>query len=267
MYSQEKISEHIYRIIEQGDVCFYLVVGEKKACLLDTGWGTGNVRKLTESLTKLPVEVILTHGHCDHVGGSGFFQRVWMNEADIALFEVHSERKFREESFIREGGMCTAELAPVYRGSFLPAVDGQIFDLGGLHVRLFAVPGHTRGMLCPLILEERTIVLGDACGEGVLLWDQYSSTVSVYKNSLESLKQHADQFDINLRNHGTFSSGPELIDNVLDCCNLILAGNDDKQEVYFWGKSLYSAKMIDGSSGMRLDGKHGNIIYAADKAK
>ena len=53
--------------------------------------------------------------------------------------------------------------------------------------------GHTPGMMCPLVIEDRLIIFGDACGVGVLLFDEYSSSVLEYKNSLLSLKQYESE--------------------------------------------------------------------------
>ena len=56
------------------------------------------------------------------------------------------------------------------------------------------VSGHTPGMMCPLIQEERTIIFGDACGVSVLLFDEYSSCVSEYLKSLEVLKTYENDY-------------------------------------------------------------------------
>ena len=48
---------------------YYLAVGDKKAALIDTGCGIGNVLDEVREITDLPVEVLLTHGHLDHCGG------------------------------------------------------------------------------------------------------------------------------------------------------------------------------------------------------
>lgn len=44
----------------------YLIEGTKKAFLLDTGIGIGNVKEIVEKITNKPIEVCLTHGHGDH---------------------------------------------------------------------------------------------------------------------------------------------------------------------------------------------------------
>ena len=47
----------------------YLLCGEKYAILIDTGLGVSNIRKIVDSLTKLPVMTVTTHVHWDHIGG------------------------------------------------------------------------------------------------------------------------------------------------------------------------------------------------------
>lgn len=43
----------------------YLVLGEEKALLIDTGKGVGSLRKLIDTLTNLPVILVNTHCHPD----------------------------------------------------------------------------------------------------------------------------------------------------------------------------------------------------------
>ena len=72
-YQSEKINEHFIRIIDKTGVACYLVIGEEKACLLDTCNGFGNIKEYVEQLTDKPVFVLLTHGHHDHMGGANLF--------------------------------------------------------------------------------------------------------------------------------------------------------------------------------------------------
>lgn len=136
---------------------------------------------------------------------------------------------------------------------------------GGLTIQIVAVPGHTPGMICPLLLEERTIIFGDACGVSVLLFDEFSSCVSEYRKSLLNLKQYEQQYDNIYRNHGLFWSPKELLNNVIECCDLILSGRDDHAPVSIHGYDLFAAKGIS-TDGSRADNKEGNIFYAPEKA-
>lgn len=51
----------------------YLLCGTKRAILIDTGLGVSNIREVIDGLTKLPVTVITTHVHWDHIGGHKYF--------------------------------------------------------------------------------------------------------------------------------------------------------------------------------------------------
>ena len=47
----------------------YLLLGKERALLIDTGLGVGDLRAQVEQLTDLPVLVVSTHVHWDHIGG------------------------------------------------------------------------------------------------------------------------------------------------------------------------------------------------------
>src|SRR5580765_1025336 len=60
----------IYEPHQQEEIISYLIVGEKRALLFDTGMGISNIKKVVQELTKLPVIVLNSHTHDDHVGGN-----------------------------------------------------------------------------------------------------------------------------------------------------------------------------------------------------
>ena len=55
-------------------VISYLIVGQKKALLWDTGLGVQNIAKVIGRITKHPITVLNSHSHYDHVGGNILFQ-------------------------------------------------------------------------------------------------------------------------------------------------------------------------------------------------
>lgn len=267
-FKSEKLSKRLYRITDFTGVCCYLVLGDKKACLLDTMSGYGNVKEYVKKITDKPVFVILTHGHHDHMGGAALFEEVYMNLEDMPVFKSFGDMKRRlkdTKEQLQTADFSEKDMIRTRTKPMKDINDGDIFDLGGIRIKMIPVKGHTPGMMCPLLIEERTIIFGDACGVGVLLFDEYSSAVSEYRQSLFSLKRQEHEYDIVYRNHGTFTSPKELLDNVIECCDLILAGSDDHQPVTVHGMSLFAAKRT-GEHG-RIDGKEGNIMYAEDKAK
>ena len=56
----------------------FLVVGEERAALIDTGAGMGNLAKEVKEITDKPLYVLNTHGHVDHAGGNGQFPVVYL---------------------------------------------------------------------------------------------------------------------------------------------------------------------------------------------
>lgn len=268
IFKKEKLSERVYRIIEFSGVCCYLVIGDERACLIDTSCGYGNIKEYVKTITDKDVFVILTHGHHDHMGGSALFDEVYMNLDDMNVFNDFGTKENRSKD-IKEhketAHMEYEDLVPTRTDEIKDIKDGDVFDLGNLTIKMILVKGHTPGIMCPLIVEERKIIFGDACGVGVLLFDKYSSTVSEYRDSLVNLKRYEDYYDNIYRNHGTFFSGKELLDNVIECCDLILDGKDDHKPVSMHGFDLFAAKETKGHG--RADGKEGNILYALDKVR
>ena len=61
----------------------YLLCGQNKAALIDTGLGVSNIKSVVNHLTTLPVTVFTTHVHWDHIGGHKHFDRIAVHEAEI----------------------------------------------------------------------------------------------------------------------------------------------------------------------------------------
>ena len=97
-YHIEKLNEQTWLIEEYSNTAsayMYLLTGKERALLIDTGFGTIPLKSICEELTVLPVTVALTHGHVDHIGGTGAFEEVWLAKEDKELYEAHSREDVR----------------------------------------------------------------------------------------------------------------------------------------------------------------------------
>jgi glyoxylase-like metal-dependent hydrolase (beta-lactamase superfamily II) len=65
------IGPDTYLINEFGADSIYLVVGTRRALVIDTGSGFMDLKATVEGLTKLPYDVAIAHSHLDHAGGAG----------------------------------------------------------------------------------------------------------------------------------------------------------------------------------------------------
>lgn len=274
-FHHEKINDHLYRIIDHFDVCMYLAVGENKACLMDTGYGIAGLRSYIETITDLPVFVLLSHGHIDHASGCNEFDEVYLNQDDFSIYDLHMSEKFRNHfmPYLKDYDQFDYQQKKEH---IIPLKDKDEFDLDGLHIRAYQVPGHTRGMTMFLLEEQRIMIFGDGCGPGTILLEDCSTDIETYFQSLLKIKKIESAYDTVLRNHGTYHSPKVLLDNVIEVCKEILEGKDDRIELSEQEKTMMSIpqhmkafqakKTIMTDNGlMRVDKKEGNVSYREDK--
>lgn len=257
-FAAQQISPHLYRIHSVGGVCMYLVQGTHAAALLDTGFGVGNLRAFIQTLVNTPYFVLLSHGHLDHAGGSAQFDTVYLNQKDWALSARHTSlsnrhwdlKQLDNDLFSR---IPAEDWVPTRTSAYVPLSESDCFDLGDVQVMPIAVPGHTEGSMIFLIPEDRIAILGDACGESTLIKKEMMGT---YEKGLTHLSMFLDQFDIMLRNHGSFMSQKQIIEDNLTLARDIICGRDAAVPGCCMG--------VDGFFGRPLQhpGKEGNIFYA-----
>lgn len=269
-YLSEQISDHVYRIKDHYGVAVYLVVGTERACLIDTGYGLKGLRETVKSITKLPIIVLLTHGHVDHALGIYEFDTVYMSHYDLATYQIHSDPTFRPH-ILKEDCLSEDAFQAKRAMEFLDVKDGQEFDLGGITVRAYHIPGHTQGMMVYLICEERMILFGDACGPNTMIMEDCSTTLAEYSRSLQKLKEHEAEYDRVIRNHGTCESPKQLLDNVIAVCEKVQNHEDDHVLLPEPMQQMFRSKLSPvpkcycarSSEGTGLD--VGNINYREDK--
>lgn len=272
-FTHRNLTDRIIQIVDRTKTAMYLVLGKDKACLIDTGSGIGSLREYVDGLTNLTYDVILTHGHVDHASGAYEFvdKNIYLHPEDKELMRVHTIFENRIDYMLHvmheevDEAVLIPQLDPERTKSLSHA---DRFDLGGLNLEIIHTPGHTRGICMVLIEEEKTILFGDGCGVSVMLLDEYATSVEEYYGVLRNLKSYESRYDNIIRNHGTFTSPKELLDNVIECCVCILNGTDDKFSavglpVHY--DDAYFAKALDINTHGRVDGKQGNLAYRPEK--
>jgi len=244
------------------------VEGSHTAALLDTGSGLGDLRGFVEGITDKPIIVLVTHGHVDHASGAGQFENVYMPHADADIWKEHSDISFRKDGL----EMCPFR-DTIEESDFIPSLPlerfsdlrgGQRFDLGGIDIEVFDCPGHTKGSVVFLIVQERALLLGDACNSATFMQDDYSTSIEEYEESLRKLRKQVEgKYDRVYLSHGTGDGNVGLIDGVIQVCQDIKSGAVDDAPFSFRGiegKDQYIAKAMS-QFAERADGGIGNIVY------
>ena len=269
-YTLRKIEDSIYSLTDEAYVHAFLVVGEKRALLVDTCCGLGDIREAVREVTGLPVTVWCTHGHLDHMGGASVFEEVYLNPADRRLALKHSGKYMRVQYVRRilrdQYHFTEEEFVPGKRTGYLPLADQQILDLGGITAEAITFPGHTPGMTVVLLREKRVMILGDACNRLTYLMLEESGSVEEYRDVLVSFyREYYDQFDYALVSHDDEKVEKEIIPNTIEVCDGVLSGEDDHIPRMFFIHEGVLAKNIIEHRPVRTDGILGNIAYHREK--
>ncbi|MEM0482172.1 MAG: MBL fold metallo-hydrolase [Nitrososphaerota archaeon] len=172
------ISRGVY-LVDTGGLRFkntvaaYVVVGEKYAAVLDTGFSSSS-RRVAEAIAKIGAAdrlryIIPTHAHLDHCGATGDLASMYKG-AEVYAHEralphllnptrllENVKALYGDYVFSLMGGMkpVDEERSHVMR-------DGAEIDLGGLTIRSIYTPGHAPHHLSLLLMEPGYIVTGDA---------------------------------------------------------------------------------------------------------
>jgi glyoxylase-like metal-dependent hydrolase (beta-lactamase superfamily II) len=271
-FKAEEAGQGVTRIFGLSNESCYLVEGNNKALLIDTTTGIGNIKEFCSRLTELPITVVNTHGHQDHAGGNFVFEEIYIHEKDIELMYDLGHSKVRidhmnsrfqilsdKESVILEDG----DVSEVKTIRCHPLREGDIFDLGGRFLEVIETPGHTKGSVSFFDRENRYFFSGDSCNSHTLLIPGHSTTVEEFKETLIKMKGLMESFDVYFTCHGRGELPKSCIDDVLECCEEILAGRNDGVPFNLHGYPAISARSFI-RPGLLKDGKSGNVVYTKD---
>lgn len=214
-FATAKIDEGLYRIVDVLGNHAYLVLGETSALLVDTCGGFGDIRACLEALSDLPVTVVLTHGHEDHLMGAYWYEEAYLSTLDGGnrCWESAEERSSRIfQQVVEEGLVDEGEPLSLRDGSRPREVavhDGDSFDLGGRTVRAYELPGHTAGSIGYLVEDLRVLLLGDAITPIMCLFFEESSTIAGWRATLERMQSMP--FDVFYTGHHDPAFGIETL--------------------------------------------------------
>ena len=263
-FTAQRLPNGVTEITDLSGVHCFLVEGRDKALLIDTMTGLRGLPAFVATLTDLPVEVALTHGHMDHAGGVFEFGRCYIHPEDIPMLDGRTlpARVGYVRGQLPPGEAPEASaFVPDGPVEFVPLKAGDKLDLGGRALEVLHVPGHTRGSLCYLDTASGDFFAGDACNNNTLLMMDVSATIEEYLEALLALKERQGDIRRFYLFHGPSLQDKSCIDDNIQCCRDILAGTDDRVPVDFLGRPGYLAKERTPGTFSRKDGRFGNVVY------
>ena len=250
-----------------GEQC-YLIEGEEKALLIDALSGIGSLKAFVRELTDLPVELVLTHNHVDHIGAAFEYGRAYIHPDDIpGLYEMGGPEArlgfVNSQPGKDRPALRPEDVVPSIPIVTLPVQEGKVFDLGGIRLEAIHVPGHTWGSLVFLDRDARVIYSGDAVNANTLLF-LGGASIEEYREALIRLNGFADACDVLWGGHGGMSVPFSIVPDAIELCDEIMAGTDDAFPGDFLGRPALYARKKDRFF-RRFDGGIANIAYSRDR--
>ncbi|MDR2731035.1 MAG: MBL fold metallo-hydrolase [Treponema sp.] len=194
-YKVKEIFPWLFSIQDPQNVFCYLAAGKEKALLFDTVYGIGSLPLAIKEITDKPVYVVLGHGHLDHANGAYQFEEAWLHEADFELCRLHTSEEYRLTALkeLKENGITVPndfnsdEYIKAGTGNLRRLEPGRIFDLGGLHIEVVGMGGHTAGSIGILAQEHKILLTSDSATPQIWMFKIESLSVREYIAMLEQV--------------------------------------------------------------------------------
>ena len=201
--------------------CFMLH-GEGKALLIDTGYGRGDFPNIIEELAEgRELIVVNTHGHYDHTGGDPWFPRVHMHPNAMATY-------VKEKIYEPDNPAWVANM-PYPDFEMIPVEDGHVFDLGGRQIEVLYIPAHSDSDLMFIDHGRRLLFCGDQFDSQQAALPR-PDTIGQFHENMLRLQSRRSEFDLIMPSHNGCPIDPMYLDDFEVCSRHVLEGRPDYVE-------------------------------------
>jgi hydroxyacylglutathione hydrolase len=191
-YEVHQVDASCWRIEENG-VRAFLITGTEKALLVDTGFGTGNIKEIVDNMTDLPLMLVNTHTDRDHIGCNSLFEKAYMHPSEYDRYNQGV------------GAGLTVE----------PFWEGDRIELGGRSFEVILIPGHTPGSIALLDAENRVLFSGDSVQAGTIYMFGPGRNIKAYIASMIKLAVISNRFDTVYPSHGPIPISSDILDGLI----------------------------------------------------
>jgi glyoxylase-like metal-dependent hydrolase (beta-lactamase superfamily II) len=221
----------IYEPHQSEETISYLIAGEKKAILFDTGMGISDLKKVVGELTSLPIVVLNSHTHDDHVGDNWQFATVYGMDTDFTRKNAQGSTQDAQEE-IAPDQICgalpqgfnpkTYSTRPWKITNYIH--DGEHLDLGGLTIEVLATPGHTPDAISLLDRANGLLFTGDTYYPATIWLYRPETDFKSYDASIRRLAALAPQIKTVLGAHNIPAAPPSVLARLVIAFETVRAG-------------------------------------------
>lgn len=236
-----RVHDDVLAIYEPGqfeEVISYLILGKERALLFDTGLGIGDIRSVVVPLTELPIVVLNSHSHYDHIGGNHQFE--WIYGPDSAYTRARMTGLDHDQvadavspgwiwKALPEGfDASTYAIEPYEIDEYVG--EGTLLELGGRTLEVILTPGHAPDSLCLLDRQNRLLFTGDTFYPAPLYTHIAGADFEDYRNSAHRLAALAPLVRHLLPGHNVGRVGSEYLIRMAEAFDAIAAGEGEYVE-------------------------------------
>lgn len=203
--------------IEEEFVRFFVLVGSKKAAIIDSGVLGENISEYIKSITDKELILINTHADGDHTAGNYAFSKYYIDERDYINCGMQKKYPDCEACFIK---------------------DNDMFDLGGRVIKIISAPGHTKGSVAVLDVTNRLLFSGDSVQDGDVFMFGAHRDVDSFSASLSKLVKLQSEYDVIIPSHGTIKLEEDYAQKVLSDWNEYRNGELDGFDIDMHGNKV-----------------------------
>jgi len=220
----------IYEPHQSEETISYLIVGSKRAMLFDTGLGIGDLRAVTAQLTRLPIVVLNSHTHDDHVGDNWQFDTVYSMDSAFSRKSARGSRDDAQDE-IKAGEICGALPSGFDRNGYATRPwkiaawihDGSRIDLGGRSLEVLATPGHTPDAISLFDRDMGLLFTGDTYYPGTIWLYRPETDLSAYSLSVRRLAALGPQVKLVLGSHNVPIASPSVLPELVTAFETVIS--------------------------------------------
>ena len=228
----------IYEPFQFQEVISYLIVGSWRALLFDTGMGIGRISDVVRELTELPIRVLNSHTHFDHVGGNAEFDDILGLDMPDTRRRAEGSPNHEVRGEVAPAALCrplpagvsadSYSIRPFEIGGFID--DGDVIELGDRRLQVLTIPGHTPDSIMLLDAANGLLWTGDTFYEGPIWLIAAETDLEAYEASLERMAALASTLRMVLPGHNTPVAEPGQLVAALAAFREIRAGEREPDE-------------------------------------
>lgn len=209
----------IYEPYQWQEVISYLIEGQDRALLFDTGNGIEDIAAVVNELTDKPISVLNSHSHYDHVGGNYQFDRIYGMKTSFSKSRQKGVENQEIAIELSDAALCKAPPGGATSQTHVgrpytithEVSDGSLIDLGGRQLEIIHIPGHTPDALALIDREARLLWTGDSYYSGPIWLYAPETDLNAYRQSLDRLIAEAENVDALLPAHNTPWVSPDVL--------------------------------------------------------